>query len=146
MVTNQILTAGAVVCRKKTNGEYVWLLVKLSEEEGWEIPKVAVRRGESSVRASIRMMGEQGGMNARVIEEAGRFQSTAVVNGRTIPKRLLYYLMIEKSGGEIVGFKEYQWLDYAKAQKKLGSKREKDVLKEAKALLKEWLKKKKTSA
>ena len=145
MVPNQILTSGAVVCRKKSSGEYAWLLVKLSEEEGWEIPKVAVRKGESSVRASIRMMGEQGGMNARVIEEAGRFNSAATVNDRVIPKRLLYYLMIQKSGGEIVGFKESSWFESAKAQKKLQQKRERDVLKEAKVLLKEWLKKTKPS-
>lgn len=114
------------------------MLVKQKDEEGWEFPKITVRRGESSVRAAIRMTGEQAGMNARVLEEAGRFSGFATVNDKTIPQKHLYYIMLQKSGGEIMGFERFEWLEFDKALKKLAPKKEKDVLKNAKSVLKEW--------
>lgn len=138
MINNQIIIAGTALCKKRSNGKFVWLVIKQSESPEWELPKTTVRKGESSVRATIRMMGEVGGMNARVIEEAGRFTGTAVVNNRTVPKRILYYLMIQKSAGEMIGFNQFKWLTYEDAVKKLDAKREKDVMKKAKSELKIW--------
>ncbi len=83
-------------------------------------------------------------MNARVLEEVGRFSGTATVNGKSIPQKHLYYLMIQKSGGEILGFEKFEWLEYDKAAKRLTSKKEKDMLKNGKSVLKEWEKTHKT--
>jgi hypothetical protein len=138
MINNQIIVAGTSLCKKRSNGKFVWLLIRQSESEEWELPKTTVRKGESSVRAAIRMMGEMGGMNARVIEEAGRFNGTTSINNRSVPKRILYYLMIQKSAGEMIGFSQFKWLTYEDALKKLDSKREKDVMKKAKVELKIW--------
>lgn len=134
---NTLLTSGGVIF-KDYRGKRKFLLVKQKEDGGWEFPKVTVRRGESSVRAVIRMTGEQAGMNVRVLEEAGRFSGMAVVNDKSIPQKLLYYLMLQKSGGEIMGFEKFEWLEYDKALKDLTTKKEKAVLKNAKAVLKEW--------
>ena len=114
------------------------MLVKQKNEEGWEIPKVAGRRGESSVRAVIRMTGEQAGMNATVLEEAGRFSGMVAVNGKSIPQKHLYYILVQKSGGEIMGFEKFEWLEFEKALKKITSKREKEMLRNTKSVLKEW--------
>lgn len=104
----------------------------------WEIPKATVRRGESSVRAAIRMSGEIAGMNARVLEEVGRRGSIVIVNGKAVNQRIYYYLMIFKSAGEVLGFEKYQWLGVKKVQKAIFLKREKEVIKEAELLLKKW--------
>ncbi|MBI4153578.1 NUDIX domain-containing protein [Candidatus Woesebacteria bacterium] len=134
---NQIVVSGAVVF-KEYRRKKLFLVVKQSQEGKWEIPKVTVRRGESSVRASLRMIAEMAGMNARVLEEAGRSTAVATINGKSLPQKTYYYLLIHKAGGEILGFQDFEWLEYAKAIKKLELKREKDMLKGAKNVLKKW--------
>lgn len=113
-----------------------WFLVKKNDEKEWELPKTMTRRGESSVRAAIRMMSEQGGFRASVIEEVGRSGGATKVNGRPVSQRYLYYLMTYRVGGEVLGFEEAEWMEHSKALKKLGVKRDKDMLKTAKKMLK----------
>ena len=132
------MIGGAIVFRDY-RGKVQFLLVKHTDSKDWEIPKVTVRKGESSVRAVIRMTGEQAGMTARVLEEAGRATGTTMVNNKSIPQKYYYYLMINKAGGQDpIGFFETTWLEYAMAAKKLNLKREKEMLKGAKDVLKEW--------
>jgi ADP-ribose pyrophosphatase YjhB (NUDIX family) len=137
-----VLVAGAIVF-KKTRGGRKWFLVKLPDEDKWEIPKTAVRKGESSARAVIRMTGEQGGMTAKVIEEAGRAGGVTTINGKTLPQRHLYYLMRQVSEGEAIGFDEYVWLDYSKALRKISTKREQLMFKQARKEFNNWLKERK---
>jgi hypothetical protein len=139
MKNNQITISGAVLF-KDSRGKRYFLLVKSKEGE-WELPKVIVRRGESSVRAIIRLTSEQGGMNAQVLEEAGRTSGIAVVNGKNVPQKYYYYLMIYRSSGEMIGFEKFQWVEFGKASKELSLKREKDMLKSGKEIFKEWEKK-----
>lgn len=143
MDKNLILVSGAVVF-KESRGRVCWFLIKQLDGSEWEFPKVVVRKGESSVRAVIRMMGEKGGMSTRVLEEVGRAGGIATVNHKTLPQRHLYYLMLlRSSAGEVVGFPYYEWLEYRKALKKISSRREKVVLKHAKDIYKKWAKLKK---
>lgn len=137
MKNNQILISGAIVF-KDARGKRQWLIVRGGKEDKWEIPKITVRKGESSVRASLRLTGEMAGMNARILEEAGRGTGVATINGRSVPQKLYYYLLMQKAGSEIIGFEEFQWLVYEKAHKILFLKREKDMLKSAKEVLKKW--------
>lgn len=137
-INQQILIGGAVVFREN-RGKRQFLLVKQKEGDDWEIPKVTVRRGESSVRAVLRMISEQAGMTARVLEEAGRATATTVVNSKTIPQKFYYYLLLQKGGNsELIGFNQYKWMDYGDAVKKLAIKREKEMIKGGKDVLKEW--------
>jgi ADP-ribose pyrophosphatase YjhB (NUDIX family) len=134
----QILIGGALVFRDN-RGKRQWLVVKQKDEGDWEIPKVTVRKGESSVRAVIRMTTEQAGMSARVLEEAGRGTGNTVINGKTIPQKYYYYLMVQKAGGiEVIGFNDFKWLEYGEAVRKIVTKKEKDILKSGKEVLKEW--------
>ncbi len=139
---NNLSISGAIVFRDHS-GKRKWLIVKIPNDDKWEIPKITVRRGESSVRASLRMTGEMAGMNTKVLEEAGRGSGATVINGKSVPVKYYYYLMVQRSAGEMVGFEAFQWLDYARASKKLFLKREKDMLKGAREALKEWEKAKK---
>lgn len=141
--SEQILISGAIVFRDY-RGKRQFILVKQKEDQGWEIPKITVRKAESSVRAAIRMMADQGGMTTKVLEEAGRATGSVVVNGKPTTQKYYYYLMVFKAGmGEIIGFDNYKWLEYSKALKKLKLKRERDMLKGAKDALKIWEKEKK---
>jgi 8-oxo-dGTP pyrophosphatase MutT (NUDIX family) len=136
---NQQISIGGAIVFKDNRGKRQFLLVKNKEDGDWEIPKVTVRKGESSVRSVIRLTGEQGGISARVLEEAGRSSGTVIINGKSIPQKHYYYLLMQKGGtSEMIGFHEIKWVEYSDATKKLVLKKEKEMLKNAVAVLKEW--------
>jgi ADP-ribose pyrophosphatase YjhB (NUDIX family) len=143
MNKNLVLVSGAVVFRP-TRGKSKWFIVKQTDNESWEIPKVMVRKGESSVRAALRMIGEKGSMSTKVLEEVGRAGGATTINGKTFPQRHLYYLMLLISASkEPIGFSNHLWLEYAKAVRKLTSKRERAMLKQARKAYRTWKKEEK---
>ena len=134
----QISIGGAIVFRDN-RGKRQYLIVKVKEDGDWEIPKVTVRKGESSVRSVIRLTGEQGGITARVLEEAGRTTGVAVINGKPVAQKHYYYLMLQKGGpSELIGFYNFKWVEYGDAIKKVTLKVEKDMFKSAREVLKQW--------
>ena len=135
-----VLVSGAIVF-KQGRGKSFWLITKQGEDDEWEIPKIVVRKGESSVRAALRMMGEKGGMTTQILEEAGRAGGVTTINGKTLPQRYLYYLLVLIAPpGEAIGFFSHKWLEYAKAVRKLSSKRERTMLKQARKEYRIWKK------
>lgn len=135
-----VLVAGAVLFRER-NDETEWFIVKESPDTDWEIPKTIVRKGESSVRAVLRLMGQKGSMSTRVLEEAGRSGGVSTVNGKTVPRRFIYYTMLTKSqASEAIGFAESGWFDFKEATKKLPTKKEQGILKDAYEYCKVWKK------
>ena len=114
-------------------------MVKQNEKDDWEIPKIIVRKGESSVRSVIRMTGEMANINAKVLEEAGRASGATTFNYKIVPQKYYYYLMMLKAGSsDAIGFADSKWMDFSKALKSLTLKREKDIFKNAKKVLKQW--------
>ena len=134
----EILVGGAVIFKEGKN-KNLFLLNKNNEDE-WEILKSIVRRGESSVRSVIRYTSEQRNMNTRVLDEVGRGTSVGTVNNKIITYKYIYYLLIFKTGLEITEMGNISWFDYQTASKKLKLKREKDMLKIASKMVKEWQK------
>ncbi|KKQ50700.1 MAG: hypothetical protein US75_C0005G0002 [Candidatus Woesebacteria bacterium GW2011_GWC1_38_13] len=140
-----LITAAAIGQIHK--GKFMFFLVRSSENSDWEIPKLTVRKAESSVHAVLRMTGEQGGMRARVLDEAARYSSNHQINGKPVTQKTLYYTMLHRAdSGESIGFFESQWFEYAKAYKKLTLKREKEVISIANKTLKEWRKRRRGRA
>ena len=136
---NQQISIGGAVVFRDNRGKRQYLLVKTKEEGDWEIPKVTVRRGESSVRSVIRLTAEQGGISARILEEAGRYSANTVVNGIPISQKYYYYLMYQKGGSsELIGFQAFKWLEPSDVLKKLDSKKEIEMFKSGREVLKEW--------
>jgi len=136
---NQQMSIGGAIVFRDYRGKRQFLLVKTKEDGDWEIPKVTVRRGESSVRSVIRLTGEQGGITARVLEEAGRYSGNTVINGKAVSQKYYYYLMLNKGGpSDMIGFYTIKWLQASDVTKKLTAKKEKEMFKGAKQVLKEW--------
>jgi hypothetical protein len=132
----QLLVGGAALY-KLSRGKVYWFLVKQNPDSDWELLKTNVRRGESSVRSIIRFTGEQAMMRTKVLEEAGRTTSVVKLGNKPVTQKTLYYLMVFKEAGEILGISSYQWLEYQKAVKKLALKKEQTILKAARDLQKE---------
>ena len=139
---NNNISIGGALVYKEVRSKRSYMIVTNAEGD-WELPKVTVRRGESSVRAVIRMTGEVAGMNARILEEVGRYSTIVLVNNKPVSQKTYYYLLILKSAGEVLGFIKYQWVDAKKAQKLIELKREKDMIKAAEEMIKGWEKEKK---
>ena len=139
----KLILVGAALVYKKVKDKPVWFIVKQKEDGDWEIPKTTARRGESSVRSVIRMMGEQAAMNVKVREEVGRSGGAVLISGQTVPQRTIFYLMYCKEAKEVLAFVDFDWLDYSKAVKKVKAKKDLAMLKAARDLLKELDKKKK---
>jgi ADP-ribose pyrophosphatase YjhB (NUDIX family) len=140
MDKNLVLVSVAIIFREgKRKRE--WLITKQTESSDWELPRILVRKGESSARAALRMAGEQLGMSTKVLEEAGRAGGVTSVNDKAFPQRQLYYLMVQKAAtGEVIGFAKHAWLEYARAVRNLSSKRDRQMIKAARKELKAWLK------
>lgn len=135
------LVSGSVVFKQKKNGQPFWFIVKENEDSDWQLPLTLVRKGESSVRGAIRHMAEEGGMRAKVLEEAGRRGGAGKVDGKTVSQRFLYYLMVYRGGEEALEFIHTDWLPYSKARTRLKSKRDRSILRAAKNILQELEKK-----
>ena len=138
----RVLISAVAVYKKAGNGRTYWFLVKHGNDPDWQLPKVAVRRAESSVRASMRNMAEAGGMDIQVLEEAGRYGGTTTVNGNVLPKSTIYYLAKFLNGGEVLAFDDSSWFEYSNALKSLKTKSEKETFKNAQKLLKVYRKEK----
>jgi len=131
-----VLVSVPVLFRKKSK-KLQWFVVCQGEEEReWVLPRTFVRRGESSVRAAIRLMAEDGGMKVRVLEEVGRTGGATKVNGEAVSQRYLYYLAEHQENEEVLAFEETAWLEYKRATQKLSQKRDKQMLKSAREVLK----------
>lgn len=136
MKEQTVLVSIPVIFKREDSGPK-WFIVRQRDDDGWELPKVVVRKVESSVRASIRAMSEQGGMRAQVYEEIGRTGGATKVNGQAVTQKNIYYLLMHKGGAnEVLEFTQSEWLDYSKAVKKLESKNDQNMLKEANDLFK----------
>lgn len=131
------LITGIVLCRKR-RGKIEWFLARAKDKK-WELPKELVRRGESSVGAAIRFLGEELGIRARVLEEAGRTISKA--NGsKDTSQKLIFYLMSLTDGDFQKSRKveEARWLPFAAATRNLALERERKVLRQANNVFKAW--------
>lgn len=136
MKGDTVLVGAGVIYKRPKGRDPQWFIVKSSEETDWELPKTVVRRGESSVRSIIRLTQEQALMRTKVLEEVGRASGAGRVNGKAVNQKYLYYLMHCKDMGEIMGFHDYKWVDHKVAVKMLPLKRDLNMMKDAKALLK----------
>lgn len=132
------LVAGAVAYREK-KGEPEWFVVKSKNGERWELPKSDVKRGESSVQAVIRYTQETAGLKASVLEEAGRVNVTATIQGAPIEEKVIFYLMRNGNGEVLIPSSlNSEWLKFASAKKRLSLIREQKMLTAAHDILREW--------
>ena len=132
-----LVSAPMVYKKDKNKDGILWFLVKEDKDGDWEVPKTAARTGESSVRAAVRSMGEQGGMRIKVLEEVGRHGGAAKVGNKVLTQRVIYYLIAHKEGNEVLEYAESEWVEHSLALRRVTAKRDREMLKSARVLLNE---------
>lgn len=133
---DEILVAGSAVCKQRAGKTY-WLLVRPGKEDSLQLPKVIVRRGESSVRAAIRSVSEMAGIRGKVLEEAGRTTVFSTRDGKSLFRRIIYYLMQQRGKDENAPTARVFWSEFIRARSKLSSL-EQRILAQARTTLTEW--------
>jgi 8-oxo-dGTP pyrophosphatase MutT (NUDIX family) len=94
-------SAGGIVCREVNNKSH-WLIVKHSQYKKWTFPKGLIgdkTENENVKAAAIREVEEEGGVQARIIDnEAVTVQYNYRFKDFFIKKTVYYYLMEYISG------------------------------------------------
>ena len=134
---DDVVVSVSVLFKKKDNGGYEWFLTKKSGDDEWDFPRVFAKKGESSVRAAMRTLSEQAGIDAKVLEESARARVVISSSGKPMVQQQLFYLVQYLGGEEILEFAQTDWVPYANAIRRLRQKREQNALRNANKTLKE---------
>lgn len=136
-------SSGGVVYKGKGEKTF-WLVTKsatsdLYPKAVWRLPKGWIDEREKVEEAALREVGEEGGVEAKIIEKIETVNYFFTTPNKTkILKFVTFYLMerikdLPEGFGEETS--ETVWLPYEEAYKKLAFNGEKQILKKAKELL-----------
>jgi 8-oxo-dGTP pyrophosphatase MutT (NUDIX family) len=138
-------SAGGVVVRATGAEPEVAVIRPQGKGEGhWVLPKGALDEGESSEQAALREVGEETGLVASTIAKIGATRYVYTWAGEKVFKVVTFFLM-RYDGGEIgaideamrVEVADARWLPLADALTLLAHKGERDIARQAMALLAE---------
>jgi len=139
MKSRQEVSAGGVVY-KAQGDSYVVLVAKHSGYHKWVLPKGLVEKGEKLEDTAVREVKEETGITAKVREPIGKPEEYVyILQGERIFKKVYYFLMEYVSGDEITHdfeMEDVQWVSMDEAIDRMGYEGAKQVLVQAKELLK----------
>lgn len=130
-------SAGGVVFRKG-HGKLLFLIMKPKGTDRWQLPKGTIDKGESSQETAKREVGEEGGVEVKVLDKLGISQYFFVLNGERIFKTVTYFLMeylADLEGGHDDEVEEARFTTYEDAVEKLTYKDDKKMVEKGKELI-----------
>jgi 8-oxo-dGTP pyrophosphatase MutT (NUDIX family) len=106
--------AGGVVVRQ-AGGRREFLLVRARRSQAWVFPKGHVEEGESLEQAAVREVGEEAGVDAEVVGEAG------VTEFRAGRERVsaIYFVMLYRGETPINEGRKRRWCAFDEARDRL---------------------------
>jgi 8-oxo-dGTP pyrophosphatase MutT (NUDIX family) len=114
-------------------------LVHRPRYDDWSLPKGKLEPGEDDLEAAHREVLEETGRHGRVTADLGTIEYEVTRHGRTLPKTVRYYLMVDE-GGSFAPHHEVddlRWLPPGEAREQLSYDRDRVVLDRALAELRE---------
>jgi len=139
--TEQQVSAGGVVYRKKTSGVEV-ALIKVGPIIRWQLPKGIVDEGETPEEAAVREVREETGLAAKIESLLEKIEYWYVSSGKTgkvrYHKFVHFYLMKYRSGRtdnhdhEVL---EARWLPIVDAIRMLSFKSERELVEKAREMI-----------
>jgi len=130
-------SAGGIVFKKEKD-KILILVTQHSGHHGWVFPKGLIDEGEDKAATALREVREEGGVEAKIIQELPAVEYFYKFEGQTIKKKVTYFLM-EYISGNIEDhdweMEAAEWLPVDQVEDRLSYKTDKQVFSEAKKLL-----------
>jgi 8-oxo-dGTP pyrophosphatase MutT (NUDIX family) len=126
-------SAGGVVIRYAEGRLQFVVGIRRRERDSrtWTLPKGTPIAGETLEETAIREVGEETGLEVRVIAPIGSIAYAFAQRGTRIDKTVHYFLM-EPIGGDLAGhdheFEQVRWLDVSEAPLRLTFETERDLV------------------
>jgi 8-oxo-dGTP pyrophosphatase MutT (NUDIX family) len=141
MQTRNETSAGGVVYRGRAHGGFEVVLI-LTHEGRWQLPKGWIEEGESAEAASVREAREEGGVESEVVGPLDSieywFKSTYDPEPVRVHKRVHMYLLRYLSGDPADHDDEVEdarWLEISEAEATLAFKEERRIMSMAREAL-----------
>jgi 8-oxo-dGTP pyrophosphatase MutT (NUDIX family) len=113
-------SAGGIVVRIDPAGPALVVGMRRRDRDlvTWTLPKGTPDAGETVEETALREVGEETGLEVRIVERLPSIEYTFVQSGTRIRKTVHYFLM-EPTGGDLAGhdreFERVQWIPFAQA-------------------------------
>jgi len=126
-------SAGGVVIRFAEGRPQLVVGVRLRERSRrtWTLPKGTPIAGETLEETAVREVGEETGLEVRILAPIGSIEYRFVQGGVRIHKAVHYFLM-EPTGGDLARhdheFEQVRWLDLSDAPSRLTFETERDLV------------------
>ncbi len=126
-------SAGGVVIRFDDSRPQIVVGIRRRERDRrtWTLPKGTPVAGETLEETAVREVGEETGLEVRIVDRLGSIEYRFGQRGMRIHKTVHYYLM-EPIGGDLARhdheFEQVRWLDLAEAPERLTFETERDLV------------------
>lgn len=130
-------SAGGIVFKKEGKETFI-IVTQHSAHHGWVFPKGLVEKGEDKEITAVREVKEEGGVEAKIIQELPPVEYFYKLEGDTIKKKVTYYLMEYVSGSvedHDWEMEAAEWLPVEKVEERLSYKTDKTSFQKARELL-----------
>jgi 8-oxo-dGTP pyrophosphatase MutT (NUDIX family) len=127
------------VIRRTERGPQVILGKRRRERDGvtWSLPKGTPHGHESVEQTALREVGEETGLEVRILAPLGSIEYSFVQRGTRIHKTVHYFLM-EATGGDLARhdheFDDVRWVDLPQAEAIMTFATEREIVSRAQAL------------
>lgn len=134
-------SAGGVVVRADADRSSLVVGMRRRGRDGvtWTLPKGTPDAGETLEETALREVGEETGLEVRILEPVGSIQYDFVQDRRRIHKTVHYYLM-EPVGGDLARhdaeFEQVRWVSFDDAPGLLSFPTERELVASVAQLLK----------
>jgi 8-oxo-dGTP pyrophosphatase MutT (NUDIX family) len=113
-------SAGGIVVREAQDGPSLVIGMRRRDRDGvtWTLPKGTPDPGETVEETALREVGEETGLEVRIVASLPSIDYTFVKSGTRIHKTVHYFLM-EPTGGDLAlhdhEFERVRWISFAEA-------------------------------
>ena len=133
-------SAGGIVVRYEDGRPHLVIGSRRRERDGrtWTLPKGTPERDETAEETAVREVGEETGLEVRIIRPLDHIEYWFVQSGTRIHKTVHYFLM-EPTGGDLARhdheFDQVRWIAFAEAASVLTFETERALVERAAAAL-----------
>ena len=113
-------SAGGIVVREANDGLSLVIGMRRRDRDAvtWTLPKGTPNPGETTEETALREVGEETGLEVRIVEPLDSIQYTFVQRGTRVHKTVHYFLM-EPVGGDLSQhdheFERVRWVSFEEA-------------------------------